>query len=93
MTDDVRRRDVGPPIWARELQGAAAVTHVEGRDNSLGLASEDLRPKDVISTEQGVVLIGSGPINDMSWHPTVADLAEAPYWDTRRTAISDRYFR
>ena len=93
MTDDVRRRDVPPPTWAFRLQGMGSVTHTEAMDNACGLASVDPRLRECLQTEQGPICLGIGPIRQVSWLPTVADLEQAPYIDTRRTAISDRYFR
>ena len=91
--DDVRRKDVAPPVWATKRAGIARVDTVPAQDNALGLASQDVRPAEVFQTEQGPIQIGRGEVRDVSWVPSVATLNEAPLVDTRRTAISDRYYR
>ena len=93
MTDDVRRRDVPRPKWATRAAGFPTVTHGPPLDNVAGLASLDVRPTVTVPTEQGPICVPMGPTRDVSWMPTVADLRGAPYVDTRRTAISDRYYR
>ena len=93
MTDDVRRRDVPPPPWAFRMQGPAEVTTVPALDNVHGLASRDERPRQAVQTEHGPIVLGKGPCANNTWLPTVADLEHAPNADTRRTAISDRYYR
>jgi hypothetical protein len=93
MTDDVRRRDVPRPKWATRAAGTPTVTHGPPLDNVAGLASLDVRPTVTVPTEQGPICVPMGPTRDVSWMPTVADLRGAPYVDTRRTAISDRYYR
>lgn len=93
MTDDVRRRDIPIPSWYRGAAGPARVTHTEPMDNLAQLASFDMRPTEVMQTEQGPIVLGKGPVANVTWHPSVADLQMAPMVDTRRTAISDRYFR
>ena len=93
MTDDVRRRDIPAPKWARARAGPARVTHQQPIDNLAGLASYDRRPVDLVETEVGPIVLGRGPIASVTWHPSVADLTVAPLMDTRRTAISDRYYR
>ena len=91
FTDDVRRRDVPPPTWVYQHQGPADVTYLAEREGQLG--ELDLRPKQAVQTEQGVICLGTGPLLSNTWMPTVADLKQAPYLDTRRTGISDRYYR
>lgn len=93
MADDVRRRDIPRPSWSRAKAGPARVTHLRGMDNLAGLASYDMRPVQTVQTEEGPVVVGRGPVRSVTWMPTVADLEVAPLMDTRRTAISDRYFR
>ena len=84
-----RRSDV-----VREApKGDPTVAFLGAMDNGAGIASLDPRPMEYLSTEQGRIGIGKGAVQDVSWLPTVADLQMAPYTDTRRTAISDRYFR
>jgi len=91
--DDVRRRDVGPPVWANKRAGVGRVDMIPAQDNVVGLASLDVRNSEVCQTEQGLIQIGRGEVRDVSWVPSVATLNEAPLVDTRRTAISDRYYR
>ena len=90
--DDMRRPDVPVRNWQQRF-GEPQVTHVPGLDNGLGLASEDRREVEAVRTEQGTVKIGYGGNKDLSWLPTVGDLQEAPFFDSRLTAISDRYYR
>ncbi len=48
---------------------------------------------DRIMTEQGPIYIGRGNTTDISFTPTISQLDLLPLLDTRRTAISDRYYR
>ena len=94
MTNDVRRRDVPPPLWSLEhSKKVPDVSFLEPTDNVAGLPTEDRRPRSVHATEQGPISLGTGPSLARSFMPSVGDLRRAPYMDTRRTAISDRYYR
>jgi len=74
-------------------RGLPTQTHSAGQDNLAGIASTCLRPKQTVQTEQGPIALAFGPEGDVSWTPTTAALSVAPYADSRRTAISDRYYR
>lgn len=85
-----RRRDIGLPQFR---DAAPNVTHVGSLDNHIGIASLDQRPRQNVATEQGVITIGYGPIANVGFMPSVQDLMDVPFSDTRATAISDRYYR
>ncbi len=83
FTDDVRRRDVPPPKWfAKDTQ--TTIVHADPADT---------RPQQILQTEQGNITLGIGGDTMLGWMPSVGILEEAPYIDTRRTGISDRYYR
>lgn len=69
------------------------MSHLSELDNLVGLPSVDSRPMDRIMTEQGPIYIGRGNTTDISFTPTISQLDLLPLLDTRRTAISDRYYR
>ena len=81
-SDGVRRRDLPVPTWAYHRAGVPQVPSMEN----------DNRPFDRVQTEQGPIEIRKGPVGG-HYLPSVAVLNGAPYVDTRRTAISDRYYR
>ena len=91
MSDDRRRRDVPPPAWTSGRKTAAVLGCA--RDDVKGVGGMDPRPFESVMTEKGAIHLQRGPTMDASWVPSVAVLNAAPYVDTRRTAISDRYFR
>jgi hypothetical protein len=91
MTDDVRRRDTGPSNWGQA--GPVRQTHCVGMDNLQGIASVDMRAVESVMTEQGPVILPVGPLPGIGYQPSVAALSVAPFVDSRRTAISDRYYR
>ena len=87
-TDDMRRRDVKGSFGA----GVPTQRYTQGGDNFAKIASLETRPMEHLRTEQGPVALPYGPIPN-GWMPSIADLQAAPYLDSRRTAISDRYYR
>ncbi len=86
-----RRRDVLPPTWGKG--GIPTQDTVRGDDVAGTLAVMDTRPLEVLQTEQGLVKLPYGAVTDNSYMPTSRVLLAAPYTDTRRTAISDRYYK
>lgn len=86
-----RRSDVGKPKWGRG--GTAAVTTRPAIDNLLGIASTDKRAMCAYQTEQGPIGLCFGPDPPVGYMPSVTTLASLPDYDTRATAISDRYYR
>lgn len=92
MGNDVRRSDVLAGQWVRPSV-SAGVTHVPGFDNLAGIASLDARPTEQVMTEQGPIRIGFGPSPHVGYVPSTAALSVVPHLDTRRTGISDRYYR
>ena len=89
-TSERRRRDIGFPAFK---DAAPVVTHAEVLDNRIGSASLDARPMQTVATEQGPISLGYGPIASVGFMPTVQDLRDVPFSDTRATGISDRYYR
>ena len=90
MSDGKRRPDVAKPKWTAKMAGPAVMSHRKG---AFGIAEVDPRPTQLVTTEQGPIVLGRGPVSSKGWMPSVADLESVPYADTRRTAISDRYYR
>lgn len=89
-TDDARRKDVKQSYSNAPI---AEILHGPPLDNYAGLASADRRPRQIVETEQGPISIPTGPTGDPTQMPSVAQLRSAYSSDTRRTAISDRYYR
>ena len=87
----IRRHDVGKPSWGNS--GFATMDTVRAFDTPGVLAKLDTRPIQTIATEQGPIRLGRGADADGSYTPSAATLNLLPYSDTRRTAISDRYYR
>ena len=87
-----RRRDVHPPKWGLNTS-IPVISTMPGGDNTEGLAQLDARPLQDIATEQGIIKMPYGPVADVSYMPTSLQLKSLPYVDSRRTAISDRYYR
>ena len=87
-TDDKRRSDVTGDFG----RGVPTQTHNAGSDNVVGLASRERRPFQTVATEQGPICLPFGKVKN-GYMPTVAQLQEAPFLDSRFTAIGDRYYR
>lgn len=82
-----RRRDLNRPEWGR----SGVPTQDMISDNGIGVP--DKRPLQVCYTEQGPVRLPFGDFSFKGFMPNSALLNALPYADTRRTAISNRYFR
>ena len=85
-----RRTDAGKANWTGT--GRPAQTHGPPNDNFAGLATEYKGPIEWIATEQGEVGLKFGA-KFVGYSPPVSQLKALPYMDTRRSAISDRYYR
>ena len=86
-----RRRDIGPPKFGKG--GVPTCDMTVGSDNFEGIAAMDSRPLELIHTEQGPIRLPFGQPPDVSYMPSVLALNALPYTDSRRTGISDRYYR
>ena len=86
-----RRRDVNAPTWFKG--GIPSQNMKLGTDNFEGLAQFDRRPLQTYQTEQGPIALPYGPEGDVSYMPSVSTLQGIVSTGTRRTAISDRYYR
>lgn len=86
-----RRRDIPPPTWGNG--GVPVQNTCVGTDNFEGLAALDRRPLQVATTEVGLVQLPYGAGSDVTFMPDSQCLKRAMQWDSRRTAISDRYYR
>lgn len=69
------------------------IPHVETLRGPDGLGVRDERPLEMVITEQGPFRIGYGPAMNTGYMPSTRTLSEAPFHDTRRTGISDRYYK
>lgn len=69
------------------------IPHVDATPGPDGFAEKDERPLEMVITEQGPLKIGYGRAMNTGYMPSVRTLTEAPYFDTRRTGISDRYYK
>ena len=85
-----RRMDVGKAAYGT---GAATVDTVRAWDVPCVLATPDTRPLETIATEQGPIRLPRGPVADGTFMPATSTLDALPYTGSRRTAISDRYYR
>lgn len=85
-----RRADVGGPRWGRG--GVPTQDMCAGGDNLLGIAAEERRPLQNIATEEGPIALPYGP-GGVLYMPSVRTLQSVFSIDSRRTAISDRYYR
>ncbi len=89
--------DVRPHCKAGWAEQTVKTTHAcetgPPLDNVFGLASFDARPKVAINTEIGALTQRAGPVARFGYMPTSAELSTIYSLDTRRTAISDRYYR
>lgn len=86
-----RRRDIPPPSWKRG--GVPTCDMTLGTDTLLTLATKEHRPFEVLQTEQGPIQLPYGPAADVGFMPSVVALQGVPFFDSRRTAISDRYYK
>ena len=64
-----------------------------GTDNIEGLAALDRRPLQDLATEQGLIRLPKGDVPSVDYMPTIEILECLPFTGTRRSAISDRYYR
>lgn len=91
-TVDVRPHCV--PDWATQrIKTTTQQSTGPPHDNAEGIASEDLRPAVVVNTEIGGIVLRRGPIAKFGYMPSTAELSAVYSLDSRRTAISDRYYR
>ena len=87
MNDDVRRKDIGRMRWPN---GAPRADMEPSPD---GLAQRTERPLRAFATEAGPVELPSGPGSDVTFMPSSYVLDTVFFSDSRRTGISDRYYR
>lgn len=80
-----------PPTWGRG--GVPTQNTCRGVDVAGVLAVPEMRPLETLITEQGPINLPFGPDGDATYTPTVAALNALPYSDSRRTAISNRYYK
>ena len=85
------RKDVGKPAWGGG--GAATIDTVRAYDVPCVLATPNTRPLETVATEQGPIRLPRGPVADDTFMPNTLTLNALPYTGSRRTAISDRYYR
>ena len=88
---ELRRRDVGRPKWGQG--GIPTQTTCAPTDNFAGIASDEMRPLQTLETEQGPVALPFGPNTSTGYMPTSVALQVAPFADSRRSGISDRYYK
>ena len=86
-----RRRDVGRPTWGKG--GVPTQDTCVAQDNLDGLAGPEMRALEVLATEQGYVKLPKGSTPSGGYMPSALTLRDLPWTDSRRTAISDRYYR
>lgn len=86
-----RRRDVMPPTWGRG--GVAKVDTCNGKDVVGTLAVREMRSLETVWTEQGAIELPFGPSNEVTYMPSVDTLMTLPFTGTRRSGISDRYYK
>lgn len=73
-------------------KGSPVMSHLEGTDNLVGIASKHTGDFETVQTQEGpVVLPKMGP-QRTGYMPTTAQLNALPYTDSRFTGISDRYY-
>ena len=90
-TVDVRPRCVGD---TRAFGGGVPTQEwCAPQDNFMGIASKLMRPLQTLATEQGPVKLAVGPTPQLGFMPTDGEIRALIGTDTRRTAISDRYYR
>ena len=86
-----RRVDVGSPAWFKG--GVPTQYSCQGQDVLFTLATPEMRPLATYTTENGPINLPYGPMADNSYMPTAETLSTLYDIDSRRTAISDRYYR
>ena len=86
-----RRRDVMPPTWGRG--GVPTVDTCNGRDVPGTLAAREMRSLETVVTEQGPIQLPFGPSNEVTYMPSSDTLMALPFTGTRRSGISDRYYK
>ena len=91
--EERRRGDVGEAPWVNGGKGRTPCCASSLIDKLTGLALPDTRPQQLIETEHGSVSLPTGPEIDETYMPSSFALNTIMYADTRRTAISDRYYR
>ena len=80
-----------PPTWGKG--GIATQDTCRGVDVPGILAVPEMRPLEELMTEQGPIRLPVGAMPDGSFTPSTALLNGLPFTGTRRTGISDRYYR
>lgn len=86
-----RRNDVALPHWGGG--GAPKQDVKKGQDTIEGVGAKQTRELASYATEIGPIALAFGRDPDNSYMPSIKTLEAAPYYDTRATAISDRYYR
>ena len=86
-----RRNDVALPHWGGG--GAPKQDVKKGQDTIEGVGAKQTRELASYATEIGPIALAFGRDPDNSYMPSIKTLEAAPYYDTRATAISERYYR
>tara|TARA_B110000046_G_C12985741_1_gene395535 strand:+ start:764 stop:1057 length:294 start_codon:yes stop_codon:yes gene_type:complete len=86
--------DVRPRCGGKEFGGGVPMQDWSTpQDNFDGIASKQSRPMQQLATEQGHVRLAWGPTPQLGFMPTWSEIRALIGTDTRRTAISDRYYK